>query len=267
MFKVKCNNLVAPVEFLTFPGGEEHVQVTNPTCTRPGHIHVEAYLKSAADVLRLMLLTDALRRMAESSAHFILDIPYLPYARQDRAANKGEALSVKVMCDLINSMKYDVVTVHDCHSDVGLALLDNVIHIDQIMCLARTEVFRALDAGSTILVAPDAGAQKKAHKIMSHFHLAGMIEGRKQRDTQTGEINGVAISTEVDYTNKDLLIVDDICDGGRTFVELAKLLRTAGAPRSISLYVTHGIFSKGKEVFDGLIDSIYARHDWTIINP
>ncbi|MEI8631794.1 phosphoribosyltransferase family protein [Vibrio sp. PP-XX7] len=82
-----------------------------------------------------------------------------------------------------------------------------------------------------------------------------MIQAQKLRNLKTGEI----IKTEVlgDVKGKKVLIADDICDGGRTFVELAKVLKSEGATE-ISLFVTHGIFSKGFEVFAGLIDVIYT---------
>ena len=56
-------------------------------------------------------------------------------------------------------------------------------------------------------------------------------------------------------------IVDDICDGGRTFIEIAKYLKEADSIDSsrIHLMVTHGFFTKGLGVFDGLIDHIYTR--------
>jgi ribose-phosphate pyrophosphokinase len=56
------------------------------------------------------------------------------------------------------------------------------------------------------------------------------------------------------------LIVDDICDGGATFVALARKLREAGAIE-VSLFVTHGIFSKGKDL-EG-IDNIYTTGSFT----
>jgi ribose-phosphate pyrophosphokinase len=263
MFEVRCNNLIAPVRFLTFPGGEEHVQVTNPCNTRPSEFSVEALLTSSADIMRLLLLTDALRRMSQTPAKSRLSIPYLPYARQDRVANHGESLSVKVMCDLINNMEYDRVYVTDCHSDVGISLLNNVWHTDQKTALTCSDIPHI---ENYILIAPDAGAAKKIYDVARFFHNTEVIIANKLRDTQTGEITEVSIPVDaLGIEGKDLLIVDDICDGGRTFIELAKVLKQEN-PKSISLYVTHGIFSKGKEIFNGLIDNIYCAHDWTELN-
>jgi phosphoribosylpyrophosphate synthetase len=55
---------------------------------------------------------------------------------------------------------------------------------------------------------------------------------------------------------RDILIVDDICDGGATFIELAKIIKPMN-PSSLTLFVTHGIFSKGFEPLYEFIDKIY----------
>jgi ribose-phosphate pyrophosphokinase len=108
-----------------------------------------------------------------------------------------------------------------------------------------------------MLVAPDAGALKKTMELS---RLAGMpyIHADKKRNPENGEITGTAVHSSA-LGNQDVLIVDDICDGGRTFVELAKELKTLTTGK-IYLYVTHGIFSKGLGVFNGIIDHIYTAH-------
>ena len=75
--------------------------------------------------------------------------------------------------------------------------------------------------------------------------------------TATGNITKTTVLHD-DFGGKDCVIVDDICDGGRTFIELAKVLKERGAGK-IGLFVTHGIFSQGVGVlFDNGIDFIYT---------
>jgi ribose-phosphate pyrophosphokinase len=58
--------------------------------------------------------------------------------------------------------------------------------------------------------------------------------------------------------NKSVLIVDDICDGGRTFIEAAKLLYIEGV-NNVYLYVTHGLFTKGIQIlYDAGIKRIFT---------
>lgn len=79
----------------------------------------------------------------------------------------------------------------------------------------------------------------------------------KHRDVQSGQLTGFALLAG-DVRGRDVLIVDDLCDAGGTFIGAAQVLRQHGA-RSVSLYVTHGIFSKGVEhLLAQGIDNIYT---------
>jgi ribose-phosphate pyrophosphokinase len=61
----------------------------------------------------------------------------------------------------------------------------------------------------------------------------------------------------LELTGKTCLIVDDICDGGGTFVLAANYLHSLGA-KNIALYTTHGIYSKGTDVLsDNHISRIF----------
>lgn len=240
---------------LQFPGGELHVRLESAACYFNAEVIIDAGLESPTDILELILLTDALRR-AKPEAQIQLVCPYLPYARQDRVANYGESLSVKVMADILNGLNFSSVEVWDVHSDVSLALVDRVTNIKQAYFVGKVLRQPALKGTSPILVAPDAGAIKKTLATAQYFGL-DMVRADKIRDTKTGTITGTVV-----YSNpvgdKDFLIVDDICDGGRTFIELAKELRPLTTGK-IYLYVTHGIFSKGLEVLTG-IDHIFTAN-------
>jgi ribose-phosphate pyrophosphokinase len=63
---------------------------------------------------------------------------------------------------------------------------------------------------------------------------------------------------------KTVLIIDDICDGGKTFLELGKKLKELGA-KSVLLHVTHGIFSKGRDAMFPYVDVVTAKYDWTVL--
>jgi ribose-phosphate pyrophosphokinase len=116
------------------------------------------------------------------------------------------------------------------------------------------------------LLSPDAGAEKKvrsvAKKISSPNQSIDVLCASKTRDTRTGEITATEIHGDV--KGKDIIILDDICDGGRTFIELAKVLRALNSG-NIYLYITHGIFSKGLEVLEESFKHIYCYH--TMLQP
>ena len=110
------------------------------------------------------------------------------------------------------------------------------------------------------IIAPDNGAVKKASKIAEEFQLP-LITCLKERDLATGHIIKYRILDLIEKPGK-ALIVDDICDGGATFNILAKSLKKDTPVTEISLYVTHGIFSKGLDELFENIDHIYSYHPW-----
>ncbi len=113
------------------------------------------------------------------------------------------------------------------------------------------EIFR-----HAIVCFPDNGALTRYE---ASFQGWPMIYCDKIRNQDTGEITGLSLQTMgVDIAGKSVLIVDDICDGGRTFIEVAKLLKDASR---VDLAVTHGIFSKGFGcLYEAGIDRIFTTN-------
>lgn len=263
--ELRLNKLVVPVDHFTFKGGEEQVKIDLKHAPKGGigFVDITARIKNSTDVMALAMLVDACSRLEglHNHAEFTLHLPYIPYARQDRVMNPGEALSIKVFANIVNSLGFDKVIVDDPHSDVSAALLNNVkIRGQDVLISEHHEIVAGADARYVTIVAPDAGARKKAQKVADRLRLP-LVEAGKVRDLKTNEITGTAVFGDVD--GRECVIVDDICDGGRTFIALAQALKEKGAKRVI-LYVTHGIFSFGKQIIlDGGVDEIYAYHDWT----
>lgn len=225
---------------MKFPGQEIHVKVS-PLPYSTKEVRFECNTLDSEGVIALLLLKDAIERaLLPTKVKFFLTLKYFPYARQDRVSEKGEALSVKVMADLINSMKFKQVTVWDPHSDVVSSLLNNVEIVSQAELVGK--VFQIPTyRDHLMLVSPDVGASKK---INSFAGALPVVIANKKRDTATGRISGVEILKGSSFEEtRNLLVVDDICDGGRTFIELGKLLREKWTDNTIGLYVTHGIFS------------------------
>ncbi|MFM0644854.1 ribose-phosphate diphosphokinase [Paraburkholderia bryophila] len=261
VFAVSSDRGEVPLELrkLVFPGGEVNVTVE---LGKPAHtLRIQAHLPHAEAVMTLLLVTDALRR-GYPGTPILLSLPYVPYARQDRVANAGEALSARVFCDLINTQQYAQVEVQDPHSDVVTALLDRVVIADPLPSLRRA--LTSLGLGRAALVAPDAGARKRVMHLAHALEL-DVVFAEKVRNTQTGKITGTQVVG--DLPDAPLLVVDDICDGGRTFTELAGALRTRQAEQRQSqplyLYVTHGIFSKGLAPLLEHYQTVFTRNNWT----
>lgn len=246
-----------------FPGGEVNVAF-NPA--EPDLPHYPSVAKITASItnsdtlMGLFLLTDAVRRQYKDIDRVELALHYVPYARQDRVMVPGESLSIRVLCNLINSQKYSKVIIWDPHSDVTPALLNNCESVSQADLANYVLTNGIINPANTVLVAPDAGAIKKISEVAKALEISEVARADKVRDPGTGKITGTAIY-HGDIGSKDFLIVDDICDGGFTFLELAKILRPLTTGKII-LYVTHGIFSKGLKPFEGVIDEIYTANSF-----
>lgn len=243
-------------DYSKFPGGEIHVRIPKKIsrCT------IKASICGSDDLMTVLLLNDAAKRAG--AMYVSLELMYIPYAQQDRICESGEALSIKVFADLINSCGFNRVTVYDPHSYVSTALINNC-KIVEVADIIKSEEFQSkLDDVIDVLVAPDAGAYKKVINLSRFEYLydgcinyfnAAVVHATKNR--VNGEVQSVTLHGDV--AGKNCLVIDDICVGGRTFTELGKALKDAGAG-DLSLYVTHGIFSKGLDELNLYYKKIYS---------
>lgn len=264
----QVHNQRVSIHTMTFPGGEVGVNInigsTGPWDTQAqgvARIDLTAKIQNSDQLMAMFLATDALRRVYPF-AQIDLLIPYFPYARQDRVCNAGEALSVQVIARLINAQNYATVTVVDPHSPALVAALDRCFVIEQY------KAFRSIKSSfrEWTIVAPDMGATKKTEDFAKLVGAKDVLYCNKKRNLADGKILGMDILNPEDLRiGSKLLVLDDICDGGRTFVEVARAIEVASPgyhqgklDYTIELAVTHGIFSKGVEVLTDIFDHVYT---------
>lgn len=224
-------------EAFTFSGGEPHVKI-NTSSLIGETAWVTHRITTFNDLGLLLVACDALRRAGIQSLSLFL--PYFPGARQDRVMVSGEPLTAKVYADLINQLHFKQVVIFDPHSEVVPALLDNCLVLNNYQFI--NWVYEQIP-DSTLLVAPDGGSLKKIYGLSTYLNKYSVVECRKHRNTETGKIDGFTAFTE-DLNQQPCLIVDDICDGGATFIGIAQTLKEKNAG-DLYLAVSHGIFSKG----------------------
>lgn len=224
------------VKSFIFSAGE--VQVKLPKLVYSDDVNLKIDFRNSDDIMGLMLTVNALRNK-NPMVQLSLEMPYVPYARQDRACCDGEAFSLEVLANIVNSLNFNRVLVVDPHSNVCRKLIHNLEEAQQYEVLKELKNF--IKTNQCILVAPDEGAVTKTILAAKKLECTS-ISCFKKRDPKDGKILGVEVP-EID-PNRHYFIIDDICDGGRTFVELAKVFKDKGV-ENLSLFVTHGIFSKG----------------------
>lgn len=244
------------VDRWVYPGGEVGIRIKNQTGAPPAR--VLARIQSSDDLTALLLYLRAAPGVLE------LVIPYLPYARQDRA-QPGMPSSIKWLAASLVQASFSLsqVTTLDAHStlsaeafaDEGLAFRSEspLPYIEQYL---RALLPADSPSRAVWLVAPDAGAAPKVRGYLEELHakgmpVAGVIQCQKRRDPVTGRLDGFELyryySRALKWSPSDLfVVVDDICDGGGTFLGVAQVLREQfQADAELHLFTTHGIYSKG----------------------
>jgi ribose-phosphate pyrophosphokinase len=225
------------VELKKFAGGECHVKFLKEF-DETDSVRINSRLNSSDDVMNVCLAVDALRNM--HVPYIEVFFPYTPYARQDRVMVPGEPLSIKVFANIINSLNLNKVMVFDAHSDVCVALLNNCQNIPNYEMV--NYFLTKLSIKDYTLVSPDLGAYKKIDKVAQKINYKGQIAtGIKIRDLTTGQIVKSNVNTD-DLKGNPCIVIDDICDGGRTFIELAAALKEKNAG-DLYFIASHGIFS------------------------
>jgi ribose-phosphate pyrophosphokinase len=259
-------------------------------------ITLKSRLNTFGDLELIICATQALKEVGVKNIE--LYIPYCIGARSDRKFMEGGINYVKtVIAPIINSQGYSKVTILDPHSDVLEACINNFEKEDNIDLVSFAFKDYFLSKGfktwspknfdNVCLVSPDAGALKKVFHVAEKIGYKGeVVIASKHRDLETGKIDYTNVPMSVHDADKDVFIIDDICDGGRTFIEIAKAVDEV---RKLSssvkrehygknyLIVTHGIFSAGfdflvqhfdgiyctnsvKDVRDGTIVDTFSRH-------
>lgn len=261
------------IEFGTFAGGERSVRINGYMLSSPFNpnlkekmpegkdLVVYAHVDSSDAIMDLLLFTDAFNRLGRGTGHEVKKVcclPYIPYARQDRVMVPGEPLAAEVFGRILELCAFDRIIVDDPHSDVSPSHIKNVSIFEQYEL--ALDILGHGFFEDAVIVAPDAGAIKKVTKLAQKVNHRHIGVGTKHRNLQTNEITDTTYSGP-DVSGKRVIMVDDIGDGLRTFIELGRVLKAQGASE-VALYITHGIFSYGADICDGIIDEIYSAYPW-----
>ena len=182
----------------------------------------------------------------------ILNCPYMPYSRQDKILSDSSCFALTTFCQVFSWI--EELQTFDVHNPSFFE--------DKEICpfkftntLPYKEVNQIIsDEKIDLLIYPDKGASLR-YPQLSKKHL--YCSADKVRDQSTGEITGITVPSLT--IGSSILVVDDLADGSKTFIELSKVIKQYN-PVKLILYVSHGIFSKGtKIVFDAGYDKIFTK--------
>lgn len=199
-----------------------------------------------------------------------LHIPYLPYARQDKAIGNDKTFNLFVLAKILNSVDIGRISAVDVHNQAETRrLIPKLVNCDVTMI--HEEVVANFEP--RFIVFPDAGARYRY--ASAPFRDRIRLAFDKTRDQATGQLvlGSMSAKTPLEDSVRDadlyqlarpgdrFLIIDDICDGGATFIEVAKRIREKAANAYITLFVTHGLFSRGRaHLLNNGIDAIFTTN-------
>lgn len=221
---------------------------------------IDVYHRSMDDIMAVAQIVDIIRRNTRVIPDITLTLNSPAYMRYDRVMLKTrrDAFALNQFADMLKCTGVNKVLVLDPHSEVFRELmnlkgvmtielrqsgcLDDVVR--EYMDLGMYPITSAMQTKYDILV-PDAGAAKK----WSASRGRKIYNSTKSRNPKTGHLSDFAIDDKdfeklMESKQERLLIVDDICENGGTFIGCVEMLRKRGFTKPVDLYVTHGIFPK-----------------------
>ena len=248
---ITINDYAVNVTF--FPDGTSQVWKLDLELFRRKKFFIKWVFDSEAEIMVLQQLVDLVRNstlLKEPSIE--LYMPFLPYGRQDKEVTNSSTFALHSFAKIINGMELTTIRSLDTHSSVAGDLINNFENITPHLEIESV----ALRVKPDVMVFPDAGAVTRDYNKFLQLPTA---TGTKTRDPATGYISNYEVTSDVDLPGKCVLVIDDLCDGGMTFILLAKKLKSLGC-KSIILYTTHGLYTKGIQVlFDAGIDRIFSH--------
>ncbi|RYG04450.1 MAG: ribose-phosphate pyrophosphokinase [Chitinophagaceae bacterium] len=260
-------NLIDPsksdIRFTTmiFPDGQPHIKIDVESLLVLDHsapARIFTRLSSANDLMLALFIKNTLDYQGFEKVE--LHVTYLMAARMDRVMLAGEPFSLKVIASILNNANFHRIFIFDPHSEVSTALIDKSYAVTnhQYVKDCLDDYFKKSGACNYCLVSPDAGALKKIHKLAQALGVEDVVECMKERDLKTGALTKFT-TVASSLQGKTCFIVDDICDGGGTFIGTAKMLKEKGAQKVV-LIVSHGIFGKGTSLEN--VDAVYTTNSF-----
>lgn len=252
---IRINN--KEVDIGHFPDGTLLLKenMTDAAGNSAEEIEIRWNYENNEELLAVYFLTKHIQ--AAGFCNIVLNMPYIPNARQDRVGSAEDVFTLKYFAGMINSLAFREVRVLDAHSNVSLALIDRIRKDTPQKYIEKAILEIEKSTGrKPLMFYPDEGAGKRYSGMITLPYCFGI----KKRDWNTGEIRALSVAGEIGLVEgSDVLIVDDICSYGGTFIRSAEALAALGA-ENIYLFASHCEDSalKGKLCACSHIKQIYT---------
>jgi len=246
---------LSDLEVFVFPDKEKRIRILDKVLDEDVVVVQSTSSPTDENYMQLFFILDALKRNGAKSITAV--IPYFGYQRQDHMFREGEAVSVKVIAEILKSLGINKLISIDLHSTkIVEAFNVPVVHLSSLAVFAKIIKEKGWDKDSVILVSPDMGGVRRI-KILSGM-LNNMPYGfiEKNRNLETGVVTAEKITGKI---GKKAIIVDDMISSGKTITVASDLLKKNGA-EEIYVFATHPVFSENapKILQDSMVEKVYV---------
>ena len=249
-------------DIFKFNDGEPHIKFISEISHKDEYV-VITRITTSDDLLIVLQVGDILER---HGVNYKLYLTYLMGMRMDRVMTFNEAFSLKVITDMLKNIHPKEIYIFEPHSEKTLELLNakefSMLHCDSVY---NKFVDNIIDNKHVVKCYPDWGAFLR-YKHDIHNSKSDYVILDKKRDLNNGNITGMTISSSsTSPDNKPyerIIIIDDLCDGGRTFIEAKKLLNSEYPDLPVDIFVKHMVNEKGLENLLNNFEHVYITNSY-----
>ena len=212
---------LVPAELRVFSDGESKIKMAKVTgnCV----IIQSAHPPTDTHLVQIMMMA---KRCTDAGADDICAVvPYLAYARQDRAFLEGEVASVAVVAKMLEASGVRHVITVDIHSQLAMSHFTSIENVSSIPLLA--DYAAKMKLHRPIAVSPDAGGADRAQEFARHIKT-DMLALKKSRDRNTGDVT-IEEKLDANVAGRDAILIDDMISSGGSIIKAAEVLRKNGA--------------------------------------
>lgn len=234
-----ARKLSASYSFLTvnqFPDGDLYVKFNTDVKGKNVVMIRSFYPNPNQSLLEVIFAAETAKELGAKK--FILVAPYLGFMRQDKRFHPGEAVSSRIMAQLLNRCVNRIITV-DPHLH-RYRTLKKIFTIPATKITANTIIadYIKKQYRHAVITGPDGESSQWAKVIADSIGFDSIILQKHRTHARKVRVEMVS---DVSVQGKEVIIIDDIISTGHTVAEAAKLLKKKGAKR-VSVIGVHGLF-------------------------
>jgi ribose-phosphate pyrophosphokinase len=233
-----------------FSDGEISIQISESVRGRDVFIIQSTCAPANANLMELLIMTDALKRSSAKSITAI--VPYFGYARQDRKAAPRVPISAKLVANLFETAGIDRVVTLDLHAGQIQGFFD--IPVDNLYgSIVFTDYLKRKNLKNPIIASPDIGGVARARNFAKNMGLEIVIVDKRREKANESEVMNIIGNVE----GKDVILIDDMIDTAGTIVKAAEALKKNGAT-SVMAFCSHPVLSgpAHERILNGELDEL-----------